>query len=79
MHDLSSLGNETMVKVDHASEFLQAFYCFGLRKINYDLHFFMKRTWALAALWGDRSFHMRRVDTALFDTEIPVGPGETFT
>ena len=30
-----------------------------------DLHFWMKRTWALAGAWGDRAFHLKRVDEAV--------------
>jgi alkylation response protein AidB-like acyl-CoA dehydrogenase len=29
--------------------------------VEYDLHLWMKRTWALAAAWGDASWHRRRV------------------
>jgi len=32
---------------------------------EYDLHLFMKRTWALAAAWGDAGWHRRRVATTL--------------
>jgi alkylation response protein AidB-like acyl-CoA dehydrogenase len=32
---------------------------------EYDLHLFMKRTWALAAAWGDPGFHRRRVARAV--------------
>jgi hypothetical protein len=28
---------------------------------EYDLHLWMKRTWALAAAWGDAAFHRARV------------------
>jgi alkylation response protein AidB-like acyl-CoA dehydrogenase len=42
-----------------------------------DLHFFMKRAWALAGAWGDRSFHARRLQ-ALVCTQLPLGPDQTF-
>ncbi|MER3452156.1 MAG: acyl-CoA dehydrogenase [Acidimicrobiia bacterium] len=34
---------------------------------EYDLHLFMKRTWALAAAWGDARWHRRRVAAAVLD------------
>ena len=33
--------------------------------VEYDLHLFMKRTWALAARYGDADFHRDRVRAAL--------------
>jgi alkylation response protein AidB-like acyl-CoA dehydrogenase len=42
-----------------------------------DLHFFMKRAWALAGAWGDRSFHARRLQ-ALVCTQLALGPDQTF-
>lgn len=32
---------------------------------EYDLHLFMKRTWALAAAWGDAGWHRRRIAATL--------------
>ena len=32
---------------------------------EYDLHLYMKRAWALAASWGDASFHRARVGAAI--------------
>jgi alkylation response protein AidB-like acyl-CoA dehydrogenase len=29
--------------------------------VEYDLHLFMKRAWALAASWGDSAWHRERV------------------
>ncbi|MFA7586622.1 MAG: acyl-CoA dehydrogenase [Novosphingobium sp.] len=43
-----------------------------------DLHFWMKRTWALGGAWGGRSFHYRRVDAAILDGAMPIGPQHTF-
>jgi alkylation response protein AidB-like acyl-CoA dehydrogenase len=43
-----------------------------------DLHFFMKRAWALAGLWGDRNAHLARIDRAVLGGGAPIGPGETF-
>ncbi|MFM6950644.1 MAG: acyl-CoA dehydrogenase family protein [Chakrabartia sp.] len=43
-----------------------------------DLHFWMKRSWALAGAWGDRSFHVKRIDSAVFDGGLAIGPEHTF-
>lgn len=43
-----------------------------------DLHFWMKRSWALAGAWGDRAFHMRRIDQAVIGGTLPIGPEHTF-
>ena len=32
--------------------------------VEYDLHLWMKRVWALAASWGDASWHRERVAEA---------------
>jgi alkylation response protein AidB-like acyl-CoA dehydrogenase len=36
---------------------------------EYDLHLWMKRAWALAASWGDATWHDDRVGRAILDTE----------
>lgn len=43
-----------------------------------DLHFWMKRAWALAGAWGSRGFHLRRVDEAVIGGSQPIGPQNTF-
>jgi alkylation response protein AidB-like acyl-CoA dehydrogenase len=43
-----------------------------------DLHFYMKRAWGLAGAWGDRMFHARRVQAALFAGQVATGPEYTF-
>lgn len=43
-----------------------------------DLHFWMKRAWALTGAWGDQAFHAARVADALFDGTLPTGPENTF-
>jgi alkylation response protein AidB-like acyl-CoA dehydrogenase len=43
-----------------------------------DLHFYMKRAWALAGTWGDRMFHARRVQASLFSGRVAAGPEYTF-
>jgi alkylation response protein AidB-like acyl-CoA dehydrogenase len=30
-----------------------------------DLHFWMKRSWALSGAWGSRAFHLNRIDEAV--------------
>ena len=42
-----------------------------------DLHFFMKRAWALAGAWGERSFHARRLQ-GLVCAQLALGPDQTF-
>jgi alkylation response protein AidB-like acyl-CoA dehydrogenase len=34
---------------------------------EHDLHFWLKRTWALSAAWGDAAWHRRRVAHVLLD------------
>ncbi len=43
-----------------------------------DLHFWMKRSWALAGAWGDRAFHLRRIDAAIIGGSLSIGPDHTF-
>jgi alkylation response protein AidB-like acyl-CoA dehydrogenase len=43
-----------------------------------DLHFYMKRAWALAGAWGDRNFHARRLQGVLFEDRVATGPDRTF-
>ncbi|MEY4722439.1 MAG: hypothetical protein RIQ46_2164 [Pseudomonadota bacterium] len=43
-----------------------------------DLHFWMKRAWALSGAWGDRAFHVRRLDDAVIGGTMPIGPEHTF-
>lgn len=38
---------------------------------EHDLHLWMKRTWALAAAWGDAGWHRARVGTAILDERVP--------
>jgi alkylation response protein AidB-like acyl-CoA dehydrogenase len=44
-----------------------------------DLHFYMKRGWALAGAWGDGNFHARRVQSALWSGVQPLVPDHTFS
>ncbi|MBC7491705.1 MAG: acyl-CoA/acyl-ACP dehydrogenase [Novosphingobium sp.] len=43
-----------------------------------DLHFWMKRSWALAGAWGARAVHLKRVDDAVLGGTLPIGPEHTF-
>lgn len=43
-----------------------------------DLHFWMKRAWALSGAWGSRGFHSRRVDQAVIGGSLAIGPQNTF-
>lgn len=43
-----------------------------------DLHFFMKRAWALSGAWGDHNFHARRVQQLICSGEVVLGPDQVF-
>lgn len=43
-----------------------------------DLHFWMKRVWALTGAWGGKGFHQNRLDAAILGGTQPVGPEHTF-
>ena len=43
-----------------------------------DLHYWMKRAWALAGAWGDRAFHARRLFDAVMGGGFALGPDMTF-
>ncbi|MBS0254953.1 MAG: acyl-CoA dehydrogenase family protein [Proteobacteria bacterium] len=43
-----------------------------------DLHFWMKRAWALAGAWGSRAFHLARIDAGVIGGSHPIGPEHTF-
>jgi len=43
-----------------------------------DLHFWMKRSWALNSAWGDRAWHLKRIDQAVIGGALPIGPEHTF-
>jgi len=44
-----------------------------------DLHLWMKRVWSLSGLWGDRNYHMKAIEAALFDQSLAIGPGNNFS
>ena len=43
-----------------------------------DLHLFMKRSWALSGTWGDREYHLNRLDAAVFAEDATIGPGTSY-
>ena len=45
----------------------QALQCHGAigYTMEYDLHLFLKRSWALERSWGDAAYHRARVATAI--------------
>ena len=43
-----------------------------------DLHLFMKRTWALCGEWGDRNYHMKKLEAYVLDSQTEFGPDITF-
>ena len=42
-----------------------------------DLHLFMKRAWALCGVWGDRNYHMKKLEDAILGGREALGPGQT--
>lgn len=57
-----------------------AIQVFGAMGYTYevDLHFFMKRAWALAGVWGDRHFHVARLNHLVLSDDAPIGADATF-
>lgn len=43
-----------------------------------DLHFWMKRAWALQGYWGSRAFHYNRVEYAILGGSHPIGADASF-
>jgi alkylation response protein AidB-like acyl-CoA dehydrogenase len=66
--DAANLTAETAIQVHGAMGYTY----------EVDLHFWMKRAWALSGAWGDRAFHLRRLDTAVIGGTMPIGPEHTF-
>lgn len=66
--DAAMLAAETAIQVHGAMGYTY----------EVDLHFWMKRTWALAGAWGSRAFHISRIDDAIMGGTLPVGPEHTF-
>lgn len=43
-----------------------------------DLHLFMKRAWALCGEWGDRNYHMKKLEDYVLNGVAELGPSQTF-
>jgi hypothetical protein len=43
-----------------------------------DLHYWLKRAWALSGAWGDRSYHEHRLAQAVIGETVALGPDLTF-
>ena len=43
-----------------------------------DLHLFMKRAWALCGEWGNRNYHMKKLEDYVLRGDAELGPGHTF-
>ncbi len=66
--DAAMLAAETAIQVHGAMGYTY----------EVDLHFWMKRSWALAGAWGSRAFHLNRVDDATIGGGLPIGADATF-
>lgn len=66
--DAAMLAAETAIQVHGAMGYTY----------EVDLHYWMKRSWALAGAWGDRAFHLRRIDAAVIGGGMETGPDMTF-
>lgn len=66
--DAAMLSAETAIQVHGAMGYTY----------EVDLHFWMKRAWALAGAWGDRGFHQRRIEAAVVGGRMPIGPEQSF-
>ena len=66
--DAAMLAAETAIQVHGAMGYTY----------EVDLHFWMKRSWALAGAWGSRAFHLHRVDDATIGGALPIGADATF-
>lgn len=66
--DAATLTAETAIQVHGAMGYTY----------EVDLHFWMKRSWALCGAWGDRAYHLKRVDEAVLGGALPIGPEHTF-
>lgn len=66
--DAAILAGETAIQV------------FGGMGYTYeaDLHYFMKRCWALAGNWGSREQHLNVIETSVLEGGIDIGPGTSF-
>lgn len=66
--DAAMLAAETAIQVHGAMGYTY----------EVDLHFWMKRAWALCGAWGDRAYHYRQMDEAVLGGSLPIGSEHTF-
>lgn len=66
--DAATIASETAIQVHGAMGYTY----------EVDLHFWMKRSWALAGAWGDRAFHQRRIAAAVIGGGLSIGPEMSF-
>jgi len=66
--DAAILTGETAVQVHGAMGYTY----------EVDLHFWLKRSWALNGAWGSRGFHLNRIDAGVIGGTLPIGPENTF-
>ena len=66
--DAAMLAAETAIQVHGAMGYTY----------EVDLHYWMKRAWALAGAWGDGAFHERRLAEAILGGAMALGPDHTF-
>ena len=73
-HDLPTIERDTSAAKAMASDAAafvarQALQCHGAiaYTVEYDVHMWLKRIWALTAAWGDAAWHRRRVAHLLLD------------
>lgn len=66
--DAAMLAAETAIQVHGAMGYTY----------EVDLHFWMKRSWALSGAWGSRAFHLSRIDQAVLGGAFELGPQATF-
>ena len=66
--DAAMLAAETAIQVHGAMGYTY----------EVDLHYWMKRGWALSGAWGDRAFHQRRIEAAVIGGGMSIGPEMSF-
>ncbi len=67
--DAAMLAGETAIQVHGAMGYTY----------EVDLHFWMKRAWALAGAWGDRAFHIRRIEAGVFTGALETNHSNIFS
>lgn len=81
-HSLAAVSHAKVAAGDAAMVASKtAIQCHGAMGYTFeaDLHFWMKRAWALMGAWGDRDFHVRRVSDFALQVGAPIGAGHTFS